>query len=71
MGKFKIEYPNGKFKWVKNIDKVNEELEFTNNPNEAYDRDGGYYTTSEIDFVKFHFKDKYPEVKYLIADWDC
>lgn len=64
MGKFKIEEPNGKVKWVKKIDKVNETLEFTNNSSEAYIRDGDFYSKSELDFLKFHFKEKYPEINY-------
>lgn len=71
MGKFKIMEPNKPTKWVKKIDKVNEVLEFTDNEREAYNRDGDYYSRSELDFIKFHFKDKYPEVKYtkLVDDW--
>lgn len=64
MGRFKIEEPGKRTKWVKNIDKVNETLEFTENEREAYYRDGDFYTKSELDFIKFHFKDKYPEVEY-------
>jgi hypothetical protein len=68
MGKFKLNTPNGETLWVKKIDKVNETLEFTKNKDEAYYRDGDFYTKSELDFIKFHFKDKYPEVKNLVTD---
>ena len=67
MGRFKLNKPNGDVLWVKSIDKVNETLEFTPNKEEAYYRDGDFYTRSELDFIKFHFKDKYPEVKNLVA----
>lgn len=72
MGKFKIDEPGKHTKWVKRIDKVNETLEFTENESEAYYRDGGFYTKSELDFIKFHFKKKYPEVAFMRAtggDW--
>jgi hypothetical protein len=68
MGRFKLNTSNGETLWVKKIDKVNETLEFTKNKDEAYYRDGDFYTNSELDFIKFHFKDKYPEVKDLVAD---
>lgn len=64
MGRFKIEEPGKRAKFIKNIDKVNETLEFTEKESEAYYRDGDFYTRSELDFIKFHFKDKYPEVEY-------
>lgn len=67
MGKFKFYKPNGEEVWIKNIDKVNQTLEFTTNKNEAYSRDGDFYTRSELDFIKFHFKEKYPEVEKLVA----
>jgi len=67
MGRFKIAEPNGKVKWVKKIDKVNQELEFTERESEAYYRDGSFFTKSELDFIKFHFKKKYPEVAYAVA----
>jgi len=68
MGRFKLNTPNGETLWVKKIDKVNETLEFTKDKDEAYYRDGDFYTKSELDFIKFHFKDKYPEVKDLVTD---
>ena len=71
MGKFKLNTPNGETLWVKKIDKVNETLELTKNKDEAYYRDGDFYTRSELDFIKFHFKDKYPEVKNLVVDGAC
>lgn len=65
MGKIRI---GSQDKWIKTIDKVNEKLEFTNNRAEGYDRDTGFYLNSEIEFVKFHFKDAYPEVADAVAD---
>ena len=35
MAKFKIEQPGKPTKWVKNIDKVNQKIEFTTNEDEA------------------------------------
>lgn len=67
MGKFVIREPNKSPKWIKKIDKVNETLEFTNNEDEAYYRDGDFYTRAELDFIKFHFKRKYPEIEYIMA----
>ena len=52
MGKFKLKKSNGETLWVKNIDKVNETLEFTTNEYEAYDRDGDFYTRGEISSLK-------------------
>lgn len=66
MGKIRI---GNKNKWIKNIDKVNEKLEFTENRSEAYDRDSGFYLNSEIQFVKFYFTDQYPEVADAVADY--
>ena len=68
MGRFKIETPQGKVSWVKSIDTVNETIEFTENRDEAYYRDGGYYTRAEADFIKFHFKERYPEVELITID---
>lgn len=53
--------------FIKDIDKVNKKLEFTSEPSEAYERDSGFYVDAEIDFLKFHFEEEYPEVKYAIA----
>lgn len=52
--------------FIKSIDKVNKKLEFTTKESEAYQRDGGFYVNSEIDFLKFHFAEEYPEVEYAV-----
>lgn len=58
-------------KWIKDLDKVHKNLTFTNDRKEAYEREGGFYIKSEVEFVKFHFKDKYPEVANAHADDEC
>lgn len=50
--------------YVKTIDKVNSKIEFTDNESEAYQRDGGFYVNSEIDFLKFYFAEEYPCLNY-------
>lgn len=53
-------------KYIKNIDKVNQKIEFTNNSSEAYTRESGFYVDSEIEFLQFYFKDEYPCIKYAV-----
>lgn len=67
MSKIKIEGKtntphNGMY--VKSIDKVNKRLEFTTDEREAYQRDSGFYVEAEVDFLKFHFAEEYPEIEY-------
>ena len=50
--------------FIKDIDKTNTKLTFTKNVDEAYERPSGFYVESEIDFLKFHFKDEYPCVEF-------
>ena len=64
MGKFRFNQ-NGETLWIKSIDKANKTLEFTNNENEAYERSGDYYSKAERDWIVFHFKKDYPQVKNL------
>ena len=70
MAKFKIEQNGKKTKWVKNIDKPNQIIEFTTNEAEAYEREGGFYPNAELQFIKHYFMDEYPELKYCIVDED-
>lgn len=60
MAHIKVTMPNGTEKYIKNIDYSKEELELTEDRCYAYDRSSGFYVNSEIDFLKFHFKDKCP-----------
>lgn len=51
--------------FIKDIDKANTKLTFTNNVREAYERSSGYYVQAEMDFLRFHFKDEYPCVAFV------
>ena len=54
--------------YIKSIDKVNHKLEFTDDKSQAYQRDSGFYVNAEIDFLKFHFTEEYPEMEYIKAE---
>ena len=54
--------------FIKSIDKINEKVEFTKISSEAYDRESGFYVNAEIDFLKFHFTEEYPEMEYIKAE---
>ena len=56
-------------KYIKSIDRVNKTLEFTTNISEALKKQGGFWIEAEIDYLKFHFKEQYPELKYAIPDY--
>lgn len=71
MGKFQVTDSNGKILWIKSVDNVNGKLEFTEKESEAYNRDGDYYTRAEAEFIKFHFKEEYPEVNNIKAVHLC
>jgi len=67
MAHIKVDGGNSHYgQYIKEIDKANATLSFTPNKNDAYERCGGFYVDAEIDYLIFHFKDKYPEVEYLI-----
>lgn len=57
-------------KYIKSIDRVNKTLEFTANSSEALNKSGGFYIEAEIDYLKFHFKEQYPEVQYAKPDYE-
>lgn len=57
-------------KYIKSIDRVNKTLEFTTKTSEALNKSGGFWIEAEIDYLKFHFKEQYPEVKYAMPDYD-
>lgn len=59
-----LETEKGK-SYIKNIDGEKGELEFTDDVNEAFRFDGEWDAETRCDWVKFHFKDKYPEVEHL------
>jgi hypothetical protein len=68
MARFKIEQEGKPTKWVKFIDKVNQKIEFTNDEDEAYDREGGFYPMAELQFIKHYFMDEFPELEYCKLD---
>ena len=70
MAKFKIEESGKPTKWVKNIDKVNQKIEFTENESEAYVRDGGFYPKAELGFIKHYFMEEYPELENCVLVGD-
>ena len=71
MARFVINEPGKPTKWIKDIDKGNQKLEFTNTESEAYVRDGGFYPKAELEFVKHYFMEEYPELAHcnLDSDW--
>ena len=68
MAYFKINEPNQPVKYIKSVDGSNGTLEFTDKTQEAFYRDSGFFADSEFEFIKFHFKDAYPELEYLTLD---
>jgi hypothetical protein len=70
MATFKIEQDGMPTKWVKNIDKVNQTIEFTTDPSEAYDREGGFYPRAELEYIKHYFMEEHPELKECVLDGD-
>ena len=68
MAYFRIDEPNQPTKWIKNIDRVNGILTFQDKRGGAFQESGGFYADSELDYLKFHFKEKYPELEYLTVD---
>jgi hypothetical protein len=68
MAYFRIDEPNQPTKWIKNIDRVNGILTFQNKTLGAFSESCGFYADSELDYLKFHFKEKYPELEYLTVD---
>jgi hypothetical protein len=71
MARFVIKEPGKSTKWIKNIDKPNQKIEFTHTESEAYVRDGGFYPKAELEFVKHYFMEEYPELAHcqLDSDW--
>lgn len=65
MAYFKILEPNKEAKYIKDVDRQNEELTFSTNRDGCYQEDEGFYADSAFDFLKFHFTEKYPELEYM------
>ena len=68
MAYFKIEEPNKEVKWVKKVNGADGTIEFTNDINEAYYQDAGFFADSEKGFLEFHFMEAYPELQYMTID---
>jgi hypothetical protein len=71
MAFFRIDEPNKPTKWIKDVDRANGTLEFTEDRDDSdFERDSGFFADSELDYLKFHFTDEYPEMKYCTVDND-
>ena len=65
MAYFKIQEPNKPVKYIKNIDRANGTLEFSENKDGCFQQDEGFFADSELAYLKFHFTEAYPELKYI------
>ena len=68
MAYFKVNEPNKAPKWIKSIDRANGTLEFSDTKEGCFQQDSGFFANSELDYLKFHFTEAYPEIKYLEVD---
>lgn len=68
MAYFKISQPNKPTKWIKSIDRANGTLEFSEDRNGCFQQDSGFFADSEAAYLKFHFKEAYPEIEYMTID---
>lgn len=61
---------NEKGVMVKTIDTANTKLELTTDPKEALNySQGDWFARSELEFLQFHYKDEYPDVMTMTAQW--
>lgn len=71
MPTIKINMPGKPTMWVKEINKLDGIVTFTQNKSEAYVRDGSFYCQSEIKTLKnpiMYDQEKYPELQYATMD---
>lgn len=71
MSRIKINMPGRPVMWVKEINKLDGTVSFTQNKSEAYVRDGSFYCNSEIKTLKnpiMYDQEKYPELQYASLD---
>ena len=71
MSRIKINMPGRPVMWVKEINKLDGTVTFTQNKSEAYVRDGSFYCNSEIKTLKnpiMYDQEKYPELQYASLD---
>ena len=65
MAYFKIEQPGHAVKYIKEIDRANGTLEFSENREGCFQQDSGFFADSEFAYLKFHFTEAYPELEYM------
>ena len=71
MSAFYVTTKEGKRLYVKALDKSKGEIEWTEDKNgQLYRREDSFYSTSDLEFMKFHLKDKYPYMDTLQRDTD-
>ena len=57
-----------KDEYLKSIDTRNGKIEYTNDKSQVKVYTDMWFSDTEIDFIKFHFKDKYPNIADLQED---
>jgi hypothetical protein len=71
MPTIKINQPGKPVKWIKEINKLDGIVTFTDDKSEAYVRDGSFYCQSEIKTLKnpiMYDQEQYPELQYAVMD---
>jgi len=70
MAYFKISEPGHPIKYIKEIDRANGTLEFSEDKKGCFQQDSGFFADSEFSYLMFHFKEAYPELEYMTIDND-
>lgn len=65
MAYFKIAEPDKKVKYIKKVNAEKGIITFQDSTYDAYYKSDCYYADAEMDYLKFHFMEKYPELKYM------
>lgn len=68
MAYFKIAEPGKAIKYIKEIDRANGTLEFSENRDGCFQQESGFFADSEFAYLMFHFKEAYPELQYMTID---
>ena len=68
MAYFKIAEPGKAVKYIKEIDRANGTLEFSETKDGCFQQDSGFFADSEFAYLKFHFTEAYPELEYMSID---
>ena len=70
MSAFYLKDKDGVKRYIKSIDTANETIEWTTTPDSdrLYTNSSGFFADADMDFIKFHFKDKYPNIDDLQED---